>query len=303
VASKVSSSLVGALLVAAAALLWAADALFRYPTVESMDATFIVFAEHVIGVAVLVPWIFLLGRGRSEVFRLSPVGWGTAAIVGAGGSALATVIFTASFQYVNPSVAILLQKLQPVMVVLLAFFFLGERPAPKFYGWALVAVAAALILSFPDLKFDFVRGGMDLHSRGVLYSLAAAGLWAVSTVAGKALLRQASPTIATFWRFAFGLLMLALMLAATQGPLPWRLALEGPTFRSLLYMGLIAGLLAMICYYAGMRKTTASITTFVELLFPVGAVLLNAIFLHIPFQGVQAAAGTVLLFAVTMISL
>ena len=39
--------------------------------------------------------------------------WLAVAFCGAGGSALATILFTASFHYVNPSVTILLQKLQP----------------------------------------------------------------------------------------------------------------------------------------------------------------------------------------------
>jgi drug/metabolite transporter (DMT)-like permease len=62
-------------------------------------------------------------------------------------------------------------------------------------------------------------------------------------------------------------------------------------------------MLALILYYQGMRRTTASKTTFMELLFPVTAVTLNTIFLDSPLLPIQAAAALVLLFSITQISI
>jgi drug/metabolite transporter (DMT)-like permease len=71
---------------------------------------------------------------------------------------------------------------------------------------------------------------------------------------------------------------------------------------SLCYLGLVPGFLAIFIYYKGLAKTQANVTSFIELLFPIGSVFLNTIFLHTPLEPVQLIAGGVLLFAVTMIS-
>src|SRR4051812_44300466 len=107
----------GPILVGIACFLWATDALVRYPAISALDPTLIVFVEHVLAVAILLPWIIL--QGRKHAFALTPRVGFAAAFSGICGSALATVLFTASFLYINPSIAILLQKLQPVLVVLI----------------------------------------------------------------------------------------------------------------------------------------------------------------------------------------
>jgi len=290
----------GPLLIACAAMLWATDALFRFPTVTSLDPTFVVFAEHLIDLIFLLPWVLL--KHRKHLFKLNALEWVSAVVIGVGGSAIASVFFTASFKYLNPSVVILLQKLQPVIVVLLAFIFLNERPRISFYGWALVSIFAGILLSFPDLRFDFNGDSVSLKSRGVIYALISASLWAVSTVAGKVLLKKRSPSVVTFWRFCFGFGALSTLLVLSKSSVPLSVVTQPHIAQALLYMGLIPGLIAMISYYGGLEKTQASIATFVELLFPVSAILLNTIFLKTPLSLTQVLAGLVLLFSVTMIS-
>ena len=196
----------GPFLVGLAAILWATDALVRYPASGKIDPTIIVLVEHLLAVMILLPW--LLYKHKSSLFSLNTKEWLAAIFSGIGGSAIATLFFTASFLYVNPSVSVLLQKLQPVMVVVIAYLFLGERPARKFYLWSIVALAAGIILSFPDFNFDFLSGGLSFHSKGIQYAFGAALLWAASTVSGKILLVKPPPVLATFWRFFFGLLAL-----------------------------------------------------------------------------------------------
>ncbi len=293
----------GPLLVLAAALLWGTDSLFRFPTAESLDPTFIVFCEHLAGILMLLPWIAL--KSRRGLFDLGWKGWFTSFIVGAGGGAIATVLFTASFRYVNPSVTVLLQKLQPVFVVLLAFAFLGERPARKFYPWAAVALAAGFVLSFPDLDVSFLREHGSLRAKGVIYALASCIIWGFSTVAGRSLLTRTTATIATFWRYFFGLLTLTVILLVWVGGVHASFGIllgSRETMVALVYLSVVSGLVPMILYYAGMKTTPASVVTFIELLYPVSAVVLNTIFLKTPLTPIQMGAGGALLFAVTMIS-
>ena len=73
--------------------------------------------------AVVLGWRFFRGLGAAQWAALLVIGW--------GGSALATLLFTTAFAVGNPTVAILLQKTQPLFAVALAGILLRER-----LGWA-----------------------------------------------------------------------------------------------------------------------------------------------------------------------
>jgi len=296
-----TSRFVGPFLVGLAAFLWATDSVFRFPVVSSLDPTFIVLSEHVIVVLLMLPPMLLVKR--KELLLPGAIDWLALAFIGIGGSAIATVLFTAAFIFINPSVVILLQKIQPVVVVTLAMVFLGERPKRSFWAWAMLALAAAVVLSFPDLNFTFISQGINVRSRGFYYALGAAGIWAAATVAGRHVAVRHSAGVVTFWRFVFGLGALIALMFLQGVSVPWNVVWQGPTLKALAYMALIPGLVAMVIYYAGLRRTPASTATFMELLFPLGAVALNTFFLGMPLDRVQLVAGVVLLFAVTMITM
>jgi len=300
--SKSGSSLIGAGLIAIAAFFWATDALFRVPALESLDPTFIVFCEHIIGMLILSPWPIL--AGIPGLLKLSLRQFLGLVIIGSGGSALATVLFTASFREVHPSVAILLQKFQPLIVILLASVFLKERITPRFIKWAALALVAGVLLSFPDLDFGFLRGELDPRSRGVGLALGAAAIWAASTVAGKSLLKGISPAMVTGWRYLFGAITLMVYIAWNGTPLAWD-ALWGDriALRSVLFIATVPGLLGMFVYYQGLSRTRATIATLAELVFPVSAILLNSIWLEKPLTAVQLGSALVLLAAVTRVTL
>src|ERR1700694_2945347 len=82
------------ILVAVAATLWASDAYFRNQLVQHLSATQIVVAEDALVTLFLLPVLF---RSRHELRALGARGWTAVAIIAAGGQALATILFTASF--------------------------------------------------------------------------------------------------------------------------------------------------------------------------------------------------------------
>lgn len=294
-------SWLGPFLVGLGSLFWATDALVRVPVIASQNPNFIVFVEHFVGVLALIPFV-LLRRGRN-LFKLgSWSNWLACLMVGAGGSALALLLFTEAFQFLNPTLNILLQKTQPIAVVLIAYWFLGEKPSKNFYFWAVLALGACIALNIFESESSGASGSSAL-TKGVLFSLGASLVWAVSTVTGKKLLLEVDPLLATFWRFVFGLLTLLVILFLDSNPTPWQ-GLWDPQYRGVfLYLGIFPGVLAMWTYYEGMKKTSATTTTFVELIFPVGSIILNYFFLGSRLSWAQIALSGALLFAVTRISL
>lgn len=285
----------GPFLVFFAALLWASDAPFRVFLSESLDSSLIVFMEHAIALVILLPFIFLY---REELTTLSRRQWFALLCIGVGGSALALILFTESFSYMNPSVVILLQKLQPLIAIWLAVNFLREMTPRQFWLWVGVALVAAYVISFPGLVPQLYEGeGFNPHIVGIFLALSAAVLWGASTVLGRYVLQDISFRLVTALRFAIAFVFL-LGLNTYTGTLS---GIASLTQKDILYLVIISctsGVVAMYLYYRGLSQSRASVATIAELGFPVGAVLINYLFLDAVLEPIQLLAMFVLLFAV-----
>lgn len=288
-----------ALSVAVGAGLWASDTLFRHPLSHQISPVTIVYFEHIF--AALFALVWSLYSARKEFF----LGLGdtlSVAFIGIFGSALATILFTMSFQFANPSVSILIQKVQPIFVIALSSIFLKEKVSSSFFLWAALALFSAFWLSFPNgVSYLSFR---EIKNFGSLFALLAAILWAVSTVVGKTVLKGKNTSAVTFWRFAFGLLALFFLVKKfPQSSIEVAFVpTEMPVLRSLILMALIPGFLGVTLYYRGLSKVPASVATILELTFPVVAVFVNYTFLGIDLMPIQWLAMGLLLFSMLGVS-
>lgn len=255
-------------MVALAAALWGTSALMRDPLTNEMgvSASTIVFFEHLVLVLCMLPWLVGAVRawwGSSVRTRVAVV------LIGAGASALATTLFTAAIatgftidgepDLITP---VALQKLQPLIAVLLAASILAERVRPKFWLFAIPALAAAWFLAFPQ-PFDVTVKSAE----AALLALGAATLWASGTVLGRLVGAELSATHITALRFFFGFATMIVVVGVRGDSytMPWR----GVPY--VVALALIVGLLALSLYYRGLRHTPASRATFAELAFPLTA--------------------------------
>ena len=169
--------------VALAAALWGTDALLRLPLARELAAPTIVFAEHVVLVLVLLPF---LPRAFRAFGRLDTGGKLAVVAIGAGASAVATTLFTLSFKYGDPVTPAVIQKFQPIIAILGAAVLLHERLRPSFAWFAVPALIGAWLLAFPDpLDIGFNQVAVALLAFG------AAVLWAAGTVLGRLVATQA----------------------------------------------------------------------------------------------------------------
>jgi drug/metabolite transporter (DMT)-like permease len=291
--SKIKS---GPWLIVLAASLWAVDAPFRKFLTEDLSSTAIVLMEHLV-IAVLV-FVFLY-KYLSELKNLSWKEWLAVGFIAVGGSALATVFFTQSFRYVNPSVAILLQKVQPFIAILMAVLILKEKLNKKFWIWALIGIFGAYLVSFPGLKISgLVFSGWNL---GILYALLAAFFWGGSTVFGRFVLQKVSFQAMTSVRFLAALIFLVL-LAMYQGSLAEVGTATAKDWLYVLIIAVLAGFVSLFVYYKGLKHTKASIATIGELAFPFAAVVVNWVALDATLEMGQIAGGLILLYAVVKLS-
>ena len=257
----------GITLVAIAAALWGTDALFRRPLAHSTSVATIVFGEHVVLVAITLP---LLVPALIAVWRLGPRYILAAVAIGAGASAVATILFTQAF--VDGGVrsivtVVMVQKVQPLVAVLGAAIILGERPRPRFGLYLVTAIVGTWLIAFASPTHIDVQGALV----PVLYALAAAVLWAFGTVLGRYLTQKLPFQHVATLRFAFGLPASGIAL----------LILGGPAFASvhdslwITILALVTGLFALGLYYYGLRSTPAVAATLAELAFPVTAAIVG----------------------------
>jgi DME family drug/metabolite transporter len=254
----------GIVFVAVAAALWGTDALFRKPLADSTSVATIVFGEHVVLVAIALP---LLVPALRAVWRL---GWRhllAAIVIGAGASAVATILFTQAFvDSANPVTPVVLQKVQPIVAVVGAWIVLGERPRPRFGLYLAGALAGTWLIAFPS-PTGYVFESWNATVKPVLFALGAACLWAFGTVLGRYLTRSLRFEHVTTLRFAFGLPASGIAL----------LVLGGPAVASahdslwIAILALVTGAIALSLYYYGLRSTPAVAATLAELAFPVTA--------------------------------
>jgi drug/metabolite transporter (DMT)-like permease len=274
---SMSSARIGVVAVAVAAGLWGTDALLRRPLAHSTEPATIVFGEHVVLVAVLFPVVV---AALPALWRAGPRFVAAAVVVGAGSSALATILFTQAFVDGDPVTPVVLQKVQPLIAVSLAAAFLGERPRPRFGLFFLGGLAGTWLMAFPS-PVDVSLHGLT----PVLYALAAASLWALGTVLGRFLALELPFEQVTAARFAFGLpaaLAAVLVLGA-----PLTASAHDELFIAVL--ALVTGLVAVLLYYYGLKRTTASVASLAELAFPVVAIAVGYVAFDATLTSTQVA--------------
>ncbi|MFV1991043.1 MAG: DMT family transporter, partial [Acidimicrobiales bacterium] len=186
----------GFLLVALGAALWGTDALFRRSLALDLPASTVVFWEHLILVVMTLPLLVRLVRDMPTLNR-----WDITAILfmGVGASAVATILFTQAFTYGDPTTPLLIQKLQPVIVIFAAYLLLSERLLPQYGLYFAFAVGGAYLISFSNPT--------DVSVNELAPALLAAGaaiLWAMGTVVGRHLTAKIPPSQLTALRFAVG---------------------------------------------------------------------------------------------------
>lgn len=278
-------------LVMLASALWGTDALFRRGLALELPATTVVVYEHLILTLIMLPILVKVPWRRlkpSEVVALI--------LIGAGASALATGMFTAAFRYGDPNTPLLLQKLQPLVAIIGARLLLGERLRPRFGLYLVVAVAAGWLITFPNplevVPQHAIAGGL---------AAGAAALWAMGTVLGRRMSETLSFTELTAARFGIGLP--AALLFALYGPgRAESLAIDGGDVVPLILLALVPGLIALLLYYRGLRRTPASAATVAELAFPVAALSVNylafgATLTATQILGVVVLSGVLLMMA------
>jgi len=255
----------GVVLISVAASIWGLDALIRKPLTNSTAPTTIVFGEHVFLVAITLP---LLVPALRSLWRAGPAYVAAGIAVGAGASAVATILLTQALtaSHFDLITIYVLQKAQPLVAITGAWLLLGEQPRRGFLWFVLPALAGIWLAA--------LKHPLDPHAQGLIpiaETLGAAFLWGMGTVFGRFLGGRLAFEHVTTVRFAFGLAASAVAL-----PIVGVKAYAGAHDSVwIAVLALVTGLVALGLYYYGLRRTPAMLAALAELAFPIVAILVG----------------------------
>ena len=259
-----------ALAVIFAAFLWSFDGFIRQ-NLFALPSFLIVSLEHVIGAILFLP---LLIRGWKEVSSLGQRGWISVLWISIFGGVLGTFFYTKALSYVNYidlSVVVLLQKLQPIFAIALAGLILKEKITKQFIILAFAAIVGGYLVTFGSSS---INDWDDKTIIAALLALLAAFSWGSSTVLGKHALNRLSFTTVTSLRLAITASVTAFVLLSTgQYDAINNMTLSHWGFIVLIVLS--TGSLALFFYYYGLNKLPASHATLYELFWPLSAVGLD----------------------------
>jgi len=264
------------LFVIVAASLWGVDSIVLRPHLYTLPVPIVVFLESMI-VAILLTPIFFKRFGDLKNLKSKDM----FAFMGVAlfGGAIGTMAITKALfyvDYVNLSVVVLIQKLQPVFALILAAILLKEKLPKQFFIWAVLAIAGAFLMTFglniPDLNTG------DKTFVASLFALLAAFSFGFSTVLSKRALKNVTYELGTYLRFIMTTVLMFIIVIAADA-VPSINDVTNTQWVIFLVIAFTSGGLAIFLYYYGLKRISASVATIAELSFPLTAILLEY-FIH-----------------------
>ena len=286
-----------ALAVISAAILWSLDGYIRQ-NLFALPSFLIISLEHVIGAIIFFPLLF---KGWKEIYTLSQRGWISVLWISICGGVLGTFFYTKALsyvEYIDLSVVVLLQKLQPFFAIALAAVILREKITKRFFILAVTAVVGGYLITFGN---NPIANWNDKTIIAALLALLAAFSWGSSTVLGKHALNQISFMTITALRLTItAAITLFIIISNSQYEL-----ITEMTFTNWSYIILIvisSGSIALFIYYYGLNHLPASHVTIYELFWPLSAVTIDWFIYERVMTAYQFIGAIILLTSIILLS-
>ena len=280
-----------------AALLWSFDGFLRQE-LYAVSSFLVVTLEHALGALLFLP---LLIKAWPEIKTLGQRGWISILWISIGGGVLGTFFYTKALSYLNYidlSVVVLLQKLQPLFAISLASIILKEKLSQRFIGLAIIAMIGGYLVTFGTTS---ISDWDDKTIIAALLATLAAFSWGSSTVLGKHALNRLPFTVVTALRLSVTAVVAMIILVSTTKGVD-AISLTSMQWRNLIIIVMSTGALALFIYYYGLKHLPASHTTLYELAWPLSAVFLDWIVRGRMLSPAQFLGAGILLAAMILLA-
>jgi drug/metabolite transporter (DMT)-like permease len=283
----------GPLLIIFAATLWAFDGIIRR-SLYVLPPIVIVFFEHLVGALILLP--FFLKDLLIKKARLGGREFLAITFVSLLSGLLGTLWFTTALlqtQFISFSVVYLLQKLQPLFAVAAGRILLKEKITKKYLVYAGLAMVSAYFVTFPSGRVNFATGSGTLIA--ALFAVGAAFAWGTSTAFSKFTLIKNNDRFITGIRFILTTIMAgaAVFIMGSQSTL---ITINLSQLSRFALIAVSTGMVAILIYYRGLKKTEVKVSTILELVYPLLAVVIDMVVYKSFLTPTQIVAAAALLF-------
>ncbi|MFJ2759136.1 DMT family transporter [Nocardioides sp. NPDC087217] len=192
--------------------------------------------------------------------------WRTAALGLLNFGAFFALVFVAAYRLPG-GLAATLTAVSPIVVMLLAWAFAGERPrAGSLAAGVVGAIGVALLV---------LRGGASLDLIGVLAAFASVAVFSTGFILVKVWQPPVGLLTFTAWQLVLGGLALAPVALLLEGPPP---PIDLPAIGGYAYIGIVGTVVAYAVWFRGARRLPAAAVSLVGLLNPVAGILIGLAF-------------------------
>jgi probable blue pigment (indigoidine) exporter len=225
------------------------------------------------------------------IVRQLPKGewWWKSALLGAlNFTIFQTALFVSAYRLPG-GVAATVGAIQPLLVIVLARFFMGNpiRPLSIVGGVAGIAGVALLVLT-PHAKLDII---------GIVAGLIGAVSMAFGTVLSRHWQPPVSPLTVTAWQLTAGGVLLVPIALAFEPALP---PLTLNNWMGFVWLGLVGGAFAYIVWFRGISRLEPAAVSPLGFLSPLMAVILGWVLLGQQLSALQISGMAVVLASVWM---
>ncbi|MEO9851977.1 MAG: DMT family transporter [Reichenbachiella sp.] len=274
------------------ATLWGPSFLFiKIAVVEIAPIT---LAALRIGLAAALLHVFLLFKGYE--FNRSWKFWKHVTIAGFFAHAVPFALINWGEQYIDSSIASILNGLTPLCTVLIANYAIAdERMTPEKVFGTIIGFIGLFVLVSPNLV-----SGMNASVWGIVAVAVAALSYGIAIVYSRLHLMKEKPLYAPSSQLLVSAVYLIPFALIVEGPVVWT-SLSWEAIGSLIILGSFGTALAFVIYYRILASASASYLSLVTYLMPIYGVALGAIFLD-EILTIEAIIGAGLILLGIMIA-
>ena len=294
----------GWILIVIAATMWGIDGILltpRYFSYGFFDVKFIVFVSHLVP-TIILSILFFGEYKKIKYFEKNDfIYYGLIALFG---GTIGTLSIVKALQLSNFSLSLVtvIQKMQPIFAVILAYLLLNEKPKKRFYIIFVITLISLYFLIF-GLNNPTLLPKNNLSA--AFYSLLAAVSFGSSTVFGKKIVNKFSFVTTTFYRFLFttiisGILLVIFTKSSIESA---RIYFSNSNIYTLTIIIAVYSLSAILLYYKGMITTKATYATICELAYPLSSVIVEAIVFKRILSSVQLLFAAILVISIFYLNL
>lgn len=257
--------------------LWGASYPWAKSITQAMPVLTAASLRFFLAALALLFWLHHLRRLRS-LLTLNRRQWGAMTLAAICGITVYTASFMYGLRYIPAGKAAVLFSLSPVLTLLSAAWFFGERLNARIVLGMVLAVCGAAVVIAQGNPLTLLRGGIGL---GELLIFLCVLCWTGYTLIGRRALAGMDALTTTVCTLLLGALLLLPFALAIDGLAAWQNIIHAPPAAWLSLLCLVFGstVLAYVWYFDGIRALGAGTAAGYLTFEPVFGVLFAALWL------------------------